>query len=134
MDIVLIRSAGKCPNVFGLSTDELSLNVDTGEKENYRYYFRLNVIDKSGVLAGVTEIFRKYSLSIESLIQRGRNPNEEVPVIITTHETNFNTLQCLNKLCLFGIWELNIIYNYFESSACAAASLATGTLNGEQDT
>ena len=82
-DIITVAQ-GKCPYVFGLSTNELSLNVDAGEKENYRYYFRLNVIDKSGVLAGVTEIFRKYSLSIESLIQRGRNPNEEVPVIITT--------------------------------------------------
>ena len=41
----------------------------------------------------LSEIFRKYSLSIESLIQRGRNPNEEVPVIITTHETDFNTFQ-----------------------------------------
>ena len=91
-DIITVAQ-GKCPYVFGLSTNELSLNVDAGEKENYRYYFRLNVIDKSGVLAGVTEIFRKYSLSIESLIQRGRNPNEEVPVIITTHETDFNTLQ-----------------------------------------
>ena len=91
-DIITVAQ-GKCPYVFGLSTNELSLNVDAGEKENYRYYFRLNVIDKSGVLAGVTEIFRKYSLSIESLIQRGRNPNEEVPVIITTHETDYNTLQ-----------------------------------------
>ena len=39
--------------------------VDAGEKENYRYYFRLNVIDKSGVLAGVTEIFRNYGVNSE---------------------------------------------------------------------
>ena len=58
---------------------------------------RLNVIDKSGVLAGVTEIFRKYALSIESLLQRGRNPNEEVPVVITTHETDYDTLQFVMK-------------------------------------
>ena len=53
-DIITVAQ-GKCPYVFGLSTNELSLNVDAGEKENYRYYFRLNVIDKSGVLAGVTD-------------------------------------------------------------------------------
>ena len=78
-------------------TNELNLNVKHGEKESNRYYMRLNVIDKSGVLAGVTEIFRKYALSIESLLQRGRNPNEEVPVVITTHETDYDTLQSVMK-------------------------------------
>ena len=91
-DIISIAQ-DKQPNVFGTRVSSLQLDVKQGDKENNRYYMRLNVIDKSGVLAGVTEIFRKYSLSIESLIQRGRNPNEEVPVIITTHETDFNTLQ-----------------------------------------
>ena len=38
------------------------------------------------------------------------------------------------KSCLFRIWELILIYSYFESSAWAAANLATGTLNGEQET
>ena len=40
----------------------------------------------------------------------------------------------LKKLCLFVIRELIMIYDYFESSAWAAANLATGTLNGEQET
>ena len=91
-DIISIVQ-GKQPNAFGPKTNELNLNVKHGEKESNRYYMRLNVIDKSGVLAGVTEIFRKYALSIESLLQRGRNPNEEVPVVITTHETDYDTLQ-----------------------------------------
>ena len=95
-DIISIVQ-GKQPNAFGPKTNELNLNVNHGEKESNRYYMRLNVIDKSGVLAGVTEIFRKYALSIESLLQRGRNPNEEVPVVITTHETDYDTLQSVMK-------------------------------------
>lgn len=95
-DIISIVQ-GKQPNAFGPKTNKLDLNVKHGEKESNRYYMRLNVIDKSGVLAGVTEIFRKYALSIESLLQRGRNPNEEVPVVITTHETDYDTLQSVMK-------------------------------------
>ncbi len=87
----------KQPNAFGPKADSLLLDVKPGDKESNRYYMRLNVIDKSGVLASVTEIFRKYGLSIESLLQRGRNPNEEVPVVITTHETDHNTLQLVMK-------------------------------------
>ena len=95
-DIISIAQ-DKQPNVFGTRVSSLQLEVKQGDKENNRYYMRLNVIDKSGVLASVTEIFKKYGLSIESLLQRGRNPNEEVPVVITTHETDHKTLTSVMK-------------------------------------
>tara|TARA_B100000579_G_scaffold432837_1_gene450428 strand:+ start:5296 stop:6573 length:1278 start_codon:yes stop_codon:yes gene_type:complete len=95
-DIISIAQ-DKQPNVFGTKVSSLQLDVKQGDKENNRYYMRLNVIDKSGVLASVTEIFKKYGLSIESLLQRGRNPNEEVPVVITTHETDHKTLTSVMK-------------------------------------
>ena len=95
-DIISIAQ-DKQPNVFGTRVSSLQLDVKQGNKENNRYYMRLNVIDKSGVLASVTEIFKKYGLSIESLLQRGRNPNEEVPVVITTHETDHKTLTSVMK-------------------------------------
>jgi len=95
-DIISIAQ-DKQPNVFGTRVSSLQLDVKQGDKENNRYYMRLNVIDKSGVLASVTEIFKKYGLSIESLLQRGRNPNKEVPVVITTHETDHKTLTSVMK-------------------------------------
>ena len=95
-DIISIAQ-DKQPNVFGTRVSSLQLDIKQGDKENNRYYMRLNVIDKSGVLASVTEIFKKYGLSIESLLQRGRNPNEEVPVVITTHETDHKTLTSVMK-------------------------------------
>lgn len=95
-DIISIAQ-DKQPNVFGTRVSSLQLDVKQGDKDNNRYYMRLNVIDKSGVLASVTEIFKKYGLSIESLLQRGRNPNEEVPVVITTHETDHKTLTSVMK-------------------------------------
>ena len=95
-DIISIAQ-DKQPNVFGTRVSSLQLDVKQGDKENNRYYMRLNVIDKSGVLASVTEIFKKHGLSIESLLQRGRNPNEEVPVVITTHETDHKTLTSVMK-------------------------------------
>ena len=97
-DIITVAQ-GKAPNSFGCSARELIVNIKEGKNDNHRFYIRVNVIDKSGVLANITEIFRKYKLSIESLLQRGRKPNEEVPVVITTHETDDGTLMSvMNEL------------------------------------
>ena len=97
-DIITVAQ-GKAPNSFGCSAEDLISNIKEGKQDKHRFYIRVNVIDKSGVLANITEIFRKYGLSIESLLQRGRNPNEEVPVVITTHETDNNTLRSvMNEL------------------------------------
>ncbi len=50
------------------------------------YYLRLVVLDKPGVIADIAAILRDFNISIESLLQRGRDPDQPVTVIITTHE------------------------------------------------
>jgi len=50
------------------------------------FYLRLVVLDQPGVIADIAAILRDYNISIESLIQRGRDPGQPVTVIITTHE------------------------------------------------
>ena len=50
------------------------------------YYLRLMVLDRPGVIADVTGILRDQSISLESMLQRGRAPGEAVPVVLTTHD------------------------------------------------
>ncbi len=50
------------------------------------YYVRLIVVDVPGVLADVAQIFAAEEVSIESVLQRGRAPGENVALILTTHE------------------------------------------------
>ena len=52
------------------------------------YYLRLMVVDRPGVIADVTAALRDASVSLESMLQRGRAPGEAVPVVLVTHETN----------------------------------------------
>ena len=40
------------------------------------YYIRLMVVDQPGVLADISAVLRDHEVSIESLIQRGRNPGQ----------------------------------------------------------
>ncbi len=57
------------------------------------YYLRLQVYDRPGVLADLTVVFRDKGVSVEALLQRGRNPDGTVPVVLTTHETSEEAIQ-----------------------------------------
>ncbi len=50
------------------------------------YYIRLMVVDRPGVLAGIAACLRDEQVSVEAMLQRGRDPGEVVPLVLTTHE------------------------------------------------
>lgn len=52
-----------------------------------RYYLRLGVLDKPGVIADISAILRDLNISIGSLIQNERDPGQAVPVVLISHET-----------------------------------------------
>ena len=52
-----------------------------------RYYLRIRVSNKPGVLADITKIFGKKSISIESILQKEDLINDKnVPIVLVTHE------------------------------------------------
>jgi homoserine dehydrogenase len=72
---------------FGVPTAALAqLPASPMARRNGCYYLRLQVVDRPGVIADIAAILRDESVSIESLLQRGRAPGEGVPVAIVTHE------------------------------------------------
>ena len=58
-----------------------------------RYYVRLMVVDRPGVIADVAAALRDQQVSMEAFLQRGRSPGEAVPVVLTTHETDEAAMQ-----------------------------------------
>ena len=86
-DIIDLARGLKVPT-FGIPANDLKNPswIDIGETIS-SYYLRLNVLDKSGVIADVSAILRDHNISIESLIQHGRDPDQPVSVVMTTHET-----------------------------------------------
>lgn len=85
-DIIdLARGAGR--PMFGVPTSQLT-EADWGNPADFesRFYIRLTVIDKPGVIADVSAILRDCEISIEAFLQRGRDPHQPVPVVIVTHE------------------------------------------------
>ena len=72
---------------FGIPVSELGERrpVPVAERVG-AYYVRLMVVDQPGAIADVTAALRDEQISVEAMIQRGRNPGDVVPVVLTTHE------------------------------------------------
>lgn len=87
MSDLLDLMRGNVVPCFGVPVDDLvDANWVDPRKLIARNYVHLRVLDKPGVIAEVSAVLRDYEISIESLIQRGRDPEQPVSVVITTHE------------------------------------------------
>lgn len=72
---------------FGVPARSLTQGEWAGPEEIIsEQYLHLVVLDQPGVIADVSAILRDYAISIETMIQRGRDPGQPVSVVITTHE------------------------------------------------
>lgn len=87
-DVVDVAAGRRAP-VFGRPATGLSPAKPAAmETLEGRYYVRLMVTDRPGVLADITAILRDEHVSMESMLQQGRDPMETVPVAMTTHEVD----------------------------------------------
>jgi homoserine dehydrogenase len=57
------------------------------------YYFRFSAVDRPGVLSKLSGVLGENNISIYSVIQKGRNLNGSVPVVILTHEAKEQNVQ-----------------------------------------
>jgi homoserine dehydrogenase len=86
-DLMDIASGRHSPS-FGVPASQLErLGPVPMEQHRGAYYVRLMVVDRPGVIAGITAALRDEQVSLESMLQRGRAPDEAVPLVMTTHET-----------------------------------------------
>jgi homoserine dehydrogenase len=102
-DIVDIAH-GRRPMTFQLPAAELAtpkaLAIDA---RRGGYYIRLDVIDRPGVIADVTAALRDEAVSLASMLQRGRAPDERVPVVLVTHDTQEAAMRrALDRIARLG--------------------------------
>jgi homoserine dehydrogenase len=49
------------------------------------YYFRITALDQPGVLAALSTVLSRHGISIESVIQKGREEGGPVSIVMQTH-------------------------------------------------
>lgn len=62
------------------------VSVQSMDDLNTAYYFRFSAVDKPGVLSKIAGILGDHSISISSVIQKGRRAKGSVPIVMLTHE------------------------------------------------
>ena len=82
---------------LGYDTKQLKkIEIMNYDERVCSYYIRIIVKDIPGVLAKITSNFNEEAISIETILQLPNNiitdSNENVPIIITTHETTYKLL------------------------------------------
>lgn len=86
---ILDYAVGNIRPVLGVPASDLKETTWVPLSDTQRsFYLRLPVLDKPGVLAEVAGILNSHDISIETLIQIGRDPDQPVTIIMTTHEAN----------------------------------------------
>ena len=87
---------------FIMSKIKNKLNIKTKKDIISRYYLRFSAMDRPGVLSKISGILGENSISISSMIQKGRKVEGSVPIVITTHEANeaelFKSVEKCDKL------------------------------------
>ena len=92
-DLIDIARGHRTPT-FAIPASELRpAEVSPIAQRRGRYYVRLMVVDRPGVIADVAASLRDEQVSMEAFLQRGRAPGEAVQVVLTTHETDEDSMQ-----------------------------------------
>jgi homoserine dehydrogenase len=83
---VLLGAAGRVPPLGRAGAGAGTLELQPLSEVICQYYFRFTAMDKPGVLAAISKILAEHQISIEAVIQKGRESADGVPIVMMTHE------------------------------------------------
>ena len=93
----ILRGNIKFP--FSISNKERKrLKFENISKRSFSAYLRFEVLDKSGVLSNITNIFSKNNVSIKRLIQNPNKNKKISSIIIITHNSKDSSLNKILKI------------------------------------
>ena len=96
-NIIDIARSGKSTPMLGFNKPmEGKLTLKPTENIETKYYLRINVSDKTGVLAKITKIFEANSISVETMLQRP-SENSSANLLISTHKAVERDIQKMMK-------------------------------------
>lgn len=96
-NIIDIARSGKSTPMLGFDKPmEGRLTLKATDDINSKYYLRINVSDKTGVLARITKIFEDNNISIETMLQRPAS-SDSANLLFSTHIALEKDIQVMMK-------------------------------------
>lgn len=85
--------AGLMPPLGFMHSSGEMIPIQAMEELVSAHYFRFSALDKPGVLSRIAGILGEHQISISSVIQKGRDHNGSVPIVMLTHEARERDVQ-----------------------------------------
>jgi len=96
-NIIDIARSGKTAPMLGFDKPlEGKLTLKSTDDINSKYYLRINVSDRAGVLAKIMKIFEEHNISVETMLQRPASTNS-ANLLISTHIALEKDVQAMMK-------------------------------------
>jgi homoserine dehydrogenase len=87
------------PPLGHASPQEAEIDIQPIEDLESAYYFRFSALDQPGVLSKISGVLGENDISLSSVIQKGREENGSVPVVMLTHVARErNVALAMNRL------------------------------------
>ncbi len=96
-DILNIFDQKSKRNIFNEKKGTQIIKTENIENREGRFYIRMGVEDKPGVLADVTQFFKKQKISIKSMFQLDKKIKNIVPLIFVTHKISEKKIKIVLK-------------------------------------
>ncbi len=94
-DIISIARSGKSAPMLGFDKPmEGTLTLKPSANIESKYYLRINVSDKAGVLAKITKVFQTHNISIETLLQK-TTLDTSANLLMSTHIAKESNIQAM---------------------------------------
>ena len=95
-NIIDIARSGKSTPMLGFDRpmEGSKLRLKPTANIESKYYLRVNVSDRAGVLAKLTKIFEAHAVSIETMLQRP-SENDSANLLISTHSAKESDIQAM---------------------------------------
>jgi len=94
-DLIDLARGSKAP-VFGVPASVLeTASIADVKAEMSRFYMHLVVRDRPGVLADIATLLRDHQVSIESVMQRGHDPDNPVSIVLMTHNARQGAIRAV---------------------------------------
>ena len=106
-DLIEVARDSSSP-MFGFKLPlESGLKIKSISSIESKYYLRINVFDKAGVLSKITSILGDNGISIKMLLQKNSNYEGVATLLLSTHKSNELSIQkAISSLC-----KLDVMYD-----------------------
>lgn len=92
-DVARNLVAGSARRVPAVADSARPVTIKNISEVKTRYYLRLSLLDRPGVLARVSSILGSHGISIASVLQKEGRSGEYVPVVIVTHQSRESEIE-----------------------------------------